>query len=459
MRYGVFAVSLVALALALAAPVPVQAKGKAKSGDLIRELNRAAAFVGKAVKEAKLDAKQKQNEPFLAALKKTSQVIDDLEKAATAKNDTYWNAMHRMAGAVQQLEAASRNLSGKTPGMADGVKKLGAGFELYRHAYGKQSVRKKKGGSLTDKEKAAFAKLKEQDKKTLAELEKLKASAAKNAALVAELAELIRMTNAVIAAEVTVDAYCDALYWVEDCEGSWEFCLDFVIHEEPEWVVLFETSHQVVSEVESVYWTSMNEVAFEAADWATLDVEIEVTIDISVEISDAEVTDCEAYVESVDVEVEEYTFEEDNDDDNDGIADAQDDDDDNDGIKDDVDLDDDGDGELDVADSDLDHDGISDEEDEDDDNDGIADDKDDDDDNDGVKDDDDEDSDNDGVADEDEGDLDEDGTPDCEDADDDNDGTPDDQDADDDNDGTPDDQDEDDDNDGTSDADEADDGE
>ena len=504
----------------VASPDPVggvSAPGsKMTSAALTTAMTRAAAYVAKSAKAADkklVNPKTKRQEPFFAALKKANTNIKALAASVKAKDDKkLFSAMDRTGKSVNELDTA-HGLSGiKDPQIADGVKKLVGAYKTLRKNFGKEALRKKKGGPLTPAETTQAKGLKDKYTKSLAELNKVKAKAGASTApgskaSLAQLDSLIRQLTGLlappaakpgapaVAADVISFGFFDRmLLFEEDFVGSWYAISSYESLIDPRGYAAYQGFDTYVADIYS--YTSTVESSFEytsAEYWSYSEsTSIETTESYDVSITDSEISSSSAYLESVslDISVDAYDVTMGTDDlatldhDGDGIVDSKDDDDDGDGIPDAKDNDDDGDGIADIAEEDSDHDGTPDALDEDDDNDGTgdADDKDDDgdgtpddkevgdNDNDGIADDKDADDDNDGTPDAKDTDDDGDGTPDAEDNDDDNDGvddaddadhdndgdgTPDAEDKDDDNDGTPDDADSDSDGDGESNADEA----
>ena len=107
----------------------------------------------------------------------------------------------------------------KNKKVIDAGKKLGHAIAILRTDFSKETARKKKGGELTAKEKAQFEKIKAQQKDLLAKIDKLKAKAVKDKALVHGLNEIEKNAKHIVKALVTLDAFVAALYTIDEIEG------------------------------------------------------------------------------------------------------------------------------------------------------------------------------------------------------------------------------------------------
>ena len=461
--------------------------GKMTAASLATSLVRSAAYVTKSIKAADkklVNPKEKRQKPFFGALKKANDSVKELSTILKAKDDKkLFKAMDRTGRQVNELDTAYRLSGIKDPSTADGIKKLVSAFKLFRKNFGKEALRKKKGGPLAPKETEQAKALQDKYRKSLADLTKVrdkesKSTANGSKASLAQLNKLVNELNALLnppaakpvagapagapgAFVYTLGYYDRMLAYEDDFTGSWYALSSYESIIDPSGFATygygaFSTS---VADINSFVSTTESSFEFTSAEyWSyTETTTVETTESYDVSITESEISQSSSYLESLDIEVsvDEYDVTVGNEDsafidhDDDGIIDSKDDDDDGDGTPDAKDLDDDGDGIADIAEEDSDHDGTPDAIDDDDDNDGIDDDTDKDDDGDGTSDDKEaKDNDNDGIADDKDTDDDNDGTPDAKDTDDDGDGTDDAEDTDDDNDGVDDSEDADHDNDG-----------
>ncbi|MEO6390351.1 MAG: hypothetical protein ABIP75_00785, partial [Pyrinomonadaceae bacterium] len=455
------------------------AKTKVTAASLTTSMTRTLASVATAAKNADkraVNAKTKRQAPFFAALKKTNTNIKSLLGFAKAKDDKkFFPALERTGKSVNELDTAHRLSGIQNPKIADGVKKLVAAFKTYRSKFGKEALRKNKGGALAPAEAAQAKALEAKYRKALADLQRLKAKSGASKlpaghAGDTQLNALINQLTSMLAgpaarpaagnpgaaggpssgggAAASVAGYVAMMLFSEDFTGSWYALSSYESLNNPRGYAAagyagmnpsvvgvyseVQASQSSFSYTSSEYWSYSETTSFESS------------ADYSVQVTDAEIASSSSYMESisVSVSVDAYDITPGDDDmalldhDGDGTPDSADADDDNDGIPDDKDFDDDGDGVADIAEEDTDHDGTPDAIDDDDDNDGIDDATDKDDDGDGIADDKEvADNDGDGITDDKDPDDDNDGTPDAKDTDDDGDGVPDAIDTDDDNDG------------------------
>lgn len=346
----------------LVAGLPLRASTKAKPTALVKDMRRCAALIGKGVLDdggKSLSPKSGKQKPFFVALKDVERDLDALDATLAKKDEGFDAALHRAGKSVGEIQAAWEMCESKNATIDDGVRRLREGFDSFREATGKAASRRKKGGDLTDKEKADLSKMKASNEKLLAELKKAEAQAGSDAALAKELKRLEDRLTGLAILGMTLDAYFTYLYWVEDWSGYWYVVDTWVSIVDPTWIATFQGIDAYVASYDAWYF-EVEEGWVE--DFAWVDADITLDVDVDVKLADAELDKYDAFIDELSIDIYDTDGDgtpdvKDADDDNDGIPDVKDDDDDNDGIMDNMEADLDGDGIANEFDADMDDDG------------------------------------------------------------------------------------------------------
>ncbi|MDQ2824700.1 MAG: hypothetical protein M3R29_04560 [Verrucomicrobiota bacterium] len=311
---------------------------KADAKTLLADAKKSLATMIKAARADKgLDPKTAKNKPFWKATQKIAKELKRAEKGLADKNNDFFDAINDARTAEAQLKVDWQLTDSKNKTVIDSAKKLGHAIAILRTDFSKEAARKKKGGALTDKEKAEFEKIKARQKDLLAKIDKLKAKASKDKALVYGLQEIEKNAKRVADAPVTLDAFLAALYAIDEIEGLL-YGYDYYVDKSwrADWIVV------------DTYFTSWETiydefVSVETYDWAVVDVPVDIDIgeevDVAADVSDSDIQAQDNFAENEpfdmsDAEEDQVAEEEDTDaevdsddsDDDDSMDDASDDD-------------------------------------------------------------------------------------------------------------------------------------
>ena len=264
------------------------------------------AFAGmlKAARADKgLDPKTPKNKPFWLATKKIAQQLDRAEKGLAAKNDEFFKAISDARSAEEQMKIDWQLTDSKNKQVIEDAKKLGHALAILRTDFSKEAARKKKGGELTAKEKAEFAKIKEQQKALVAKIKVLEGKAKKDKALEHGLKQMQHRANKIIKSPDTVNAFVSTLYLVDEIEGML-YGYDYYVDKEwrGDWVNVatltteWETTYSEVETSETYEWSSTEE---------SVDVYTSEEYEVSEEISESEIASEESWAETESFEMSE----------------------------------------------------------------------------------------------------------------------------------------------------------
>ncbi|MDQ6940092.1 MAG: hypothetical protein M3119_08055 [Verrucomicrobiota bacterium] len=282
---------------------------KADAKTLLAAAKKAlAATIKTARADQGLDPKTPKNKPFWKSLQMIAKNLDTAEKGLAAKSNDFFKGIADAREAEAQMKVDWQLTDSKNKNVVENGKKLGHAIALLRTNFSKEAARKKKGGDLTAKEKAAFEKIKAGQKELLAKIKKLRKEAKKDKALEKGLRKMERQARHILKEPATVDAYISTLYLLDTQAGlvrGYEYYVDKPWRADYLTLVNLETSYDTLY----VEWETSAEYEWTAVD-TSVDIyeneEIEVTESVSTEETSSE----ESYVESASFDMSETEEEE-----------------------------------------------------------------------------------------------------------------------------------------------------
>jgi hypothetical protein len=275
---------------------------KVTAAQLIGEIEKGLALMGKGAKDAKLDPKSKTAAPFFTSAKAVATGVATLKKQLAAKDPAYFKTLGQTADAVGKLRVATPRAGVSNKSINDGAKIVFDSFDALRGGFGKEAARRKQGGPLTDKEKAAFAQLKEQQKSLVAKLAPLQAKAAKegNKRLASDLTGLIKQSKRISASSNTLAGFLAALELADTLMGEYSGYTYYVpTTYRTEWT----TITPILKSSETTYWEYYD--SYPVTDWSYYETSsISYSYDYSWEasISESEVSEYDSYLEDTSTE-------------------------------------------------------------------------------------------------------------------------------------------------------------
>src|SRR6266571_6720676 len=239
---------------------------KADAKTLLHDAKKAtAAIIKNARADKDLDPKNPKNKPFWKSVHLVAKNLKTAETGLAAKSNDFFKGIADAREAEEQLKVDWQLTDSKNKKVIENGKKLGHALAILRTDFSKEAERKKKGGDLTEKEKAQFEKIKGKQKELLAKIKKLEGEAKKDKALEKGLAELKKQANHILKEPATVDAYIATLYLLDVQIGlirGYEYYVDKDWR--TDWVVLekientYETNYSEWETSVSYDWTEVN---------------------------------------------------------------------------------------------------------------------------------------------------------------------------------------------------------
>src|SRR6266480_43230 len=270
---------------------------KADAKTLLHDAKKAAAAMIKNARADKaLDPKMPKNKPFWKSVHLVAKNLKTAETGFAAKSNDFFKGIADAREAEEQLKVDWQLTDSKNKKVIENGKKLGHALAILRTDFSKEAERKKKGGDLTEKEKAQFEKIKAQQKDLLAKIKKLEGEAKKDKALEKGLAELKKQANHILKEPATVDAYIATLYLLDVQIGlirGYEYYVDKDWRSD--WVVLekientYETNYSEWETSVSYNWTEVN---------TSVDIYEGEDVDVSEDVSEEEINSEDSYAEN-----------------------------------------------------------------------------------------------------------------------------------------------------------------
>ncbi len=179
-----------------------------------------AAMIKNARADKGLDPKIAKNKPFYKATQKVTKALDKAEKGLKAKNNDFFSGVSDARAAQEEMKIAWQVTDSKNKKVAEDAKVLGNALDLLRRDYSREAARRKKGGELTPKEKANFAKIQAKQKELQAKISKLQGKAKKDKQLTKGLAKMQKASKRISKAKPNVKDYTTTLYLLDDLQGQ-----------------------------------------------------------------------------------------------------------------------------------------------------------------------------------------------------------------------------------------------
>lgn len=270
---------------------------KADAKTLLHDAKKAAAAMiknGRADKD--LDPKKPRNKPFWKSVHLVAKNLKTAETGLAAKSNDFFKGIADAREAEAQLKVDWQLTDSKNKKVIENGKKLGHALAILRTDFSKEAARKKKGGDLSEKEKAQFEKIKAQQTELLAKINKLETEAKKDKALEKGLAELKKQAQHIIKEPVTLDAYIATLYLLDLQAG---LIRGYQYYVDKEW----RKDYLVLVDYTKTYdtWHSEWETSV-SYDWAVVNTSVDIyegeDVDVSESVSDEEITSEENYAEN-----------------------------------------------------------------------------------------------------------------------------------------------------------------
>ncbi len=204
-----------------------------------------------------------------------------MKKALSKKDKSFFKLMSETGLAVTEVNNGAKLMQLKDKDVLKGIKALSIAYnELYRK-FGKEAIRKKKGGDLTKKENEQLTKMQTQAKTVETKLKSMRTKVAaqkkKNPRLLKQLDKSIKNCSKITSRkDRSVSAYTDLLTLSSYVRNDWRSIGDYTKVWYPsiysEWTVSNTTIESFIETIDSTYIN----IDITVTDMTILDKEVEV---------------------------------------------------------------------------------------------------------------------------------------------------------------------------------------
>ena len=278
-------------------------KKKRNAAALVAELTKANLYLFKVSKKStQLNAKKKVQRPYWLGLKTISTKSEGMKKALTKKDKSFFKLLSETGVAVTDVRNGVSLIGVKDKEIHRGVKAVTLAYnELYKN-YGKEAVRKKKGGDLTKKESEQLTKMETEAKTVETKLtsmrKKVAAQKKKNPRLLKQLDRAITTSKKLSRKkDKSVAAYTEKLKLSNSLRNNWKSFGDYSKVWYPEIYSEWNTTNTSINTYIENY--EVNVTNIEVNNWSYVENEVEV-VDVDNYgpfVDDTEITQDEKLVE------------------------------------------------------------------------------------------------------------------------------------------------------------------
>ena len=220
---------LLSLALPLAlpgagwtvAPAPVAADAR----QLAQAVDAALAAAAQAAKEPKqgLDPRSPRHAPFLRALEGFRTRVHQIEEALAPRSSRFFLLVDQGSSDLGELRVAWARTGVRNEKISEAVRTASSSYRQLRAGYGREAVRRRQGGAMTDAERQQFQRLQGAEQRFAATLQALRDKARQrgDATSAAELERFRAEAESLAVAAADLSTYLNALIATSELRGEW----------------------------------------------------------------------------------------------------------------------------------------------------------------------------------------------------------------------------------------------
>lgn len=305
------ALALALLGLLLTLPAGAAGPSTTTSDELLKQVQLNVAFVGKAVQQAGVKARDAKARPFLDELRKLSFSLDSLEARAAARNPKAFDDLREAGLSVAALQSTWALSGLQDPGVAAALRKLDSAFAAYRGRFGREAAVTRDGGSLTAPQVQQLARLQQENRKLSERLGQLEGQVAQQPALRSEIRQLRNESSRLSSYQPNPVDFVGALVLAEALAGRWRGLWGWAGVYDPAWVARFQPYANDWLVWNDVTLDVTDVVIWDSSDWTWYDAPVDVTwdVDYTVDLTEQQAAELEQYVEEQMVDTTEIQVE------------------------------------------------------------------------------------------------------------------------------------------------------
>jgi hypothetical protein len=213
---------LLLLTLGAAHAAPVR---KADARQLLRLAETGLADIVRAAEatQGRLDRAKAEQRPFWRALDQMNAALQRVRAGMLARDESFFRALEDGSVALGEMRVIWARTGVPDAGVAEGLRILGESYQLLRAGYGREAVRHRQGRGLTEAERQRFLRIQQAQQRFADLLKQLQEEARRrgDAAMAAELRRMQIDAERIAAAQLTLNAYLNALMIGDSQRGEW----------------------------------------------------------------------------------------------------------------------------------------------------------------------------------------------------------------------------------------------
>jgi len=223
---------------------------KADARQLLRLAESGLANSVKAAEasQGRIARTRPEQRPFWQAVDKMHAVIGQVRAGMLARDESFFRALENGSTALGELRVVWARTGVPDPGVAEGIRILSESYQLLRVGYGREAVRHRKGCGLTEAERQRFLRIQLAEQRFADLLKELQERAQKKGdeAMLAELRRMAAEAERIANAQLTLEAYLNALMIADAQQGEMTGNTQYAAPEErPE----YQEAETVVEEI------------------------------------------------------------------------------------------------------------------------------------------------------------------------------------------------------------------
>ncbi|HEX6864954.1 MAG TPA: hypothetical protein VF414_19135 [Thermoanaerobaculia bacterium] len=173
--------------------------------------------------EERLARSKPEQRPFWSAVDRMTAVLRRVRAGMMARDESFFRALEDGSVVLGELRVVWARTGVPDPGVNEGIRILSESYQLLRTGYGREAVRHRKGRGLSEAERQRFLRIQEAQRRFADLLRELQEVARKrnDAAMAAELRRMQIDAERIAAAQLTLNAYLNALMLGDSQQGEW----------------------------------------------------------------------------------------------------------------------------------------------------------------------------------------------------------------------------------------------
>ncbi len=173
--------------------------------------------------QGRLARSKPEQQPFWRAVDQMSSVLRRVRAGMAARDKSFFRALEDGSAVLGELRVVWARTAVPDRGVNEGIRILSESYQLLRTGYGREAVRHRKGHGLTQAERERFLRIQQAQRRFADLLRELQEIARKrnDAAALAELRRMEIDAERIAAAQLTLNAYLNALMLGDAQRGEW----------------------------------------------------------------------------------------------------------------------------------------------------------------------------------------------------------------------------------------------